>query len=155
MLKYERSTHCTCVFAKVQFYAINLGFRITYMDTKVLMIDFTVWWIHFSSINVPVHLQKAPITTNIFWPFHLVNTKLGAGVALNEPMIPIDFQVYREDKREFCTTGGIDVSETFLVFPRIYALFELRNLAKMKDITQHSLLAQLLWNGSTEFPETL
>ena len=30
---------------------------------------------------------------NIFWPFHLVNTKLGAGVALNEHMIPIDFQV--------------------------------------------------------------
>ena len=40
-------------------------------------------------------------------------------------------------------------------FSRSYALFELRNLAKMKDTTQHSLLAQLLWNRSTEFPETL
>ena len=40
-------------------------------------------------------------------------------------------------------------------FFRSYALFELRNLAKMKDTTQHSLLAQLLWNCSTEFPETL
>ena len=40
-------------------------------------------------------------------------------------------------------------------FSRSYALFELRNLAKMKDITQHNLLAQLLWNRSTEFPETL
>ena len=29
-------------------------------------------------------------------------------------------------------------------FSRIYALFELRNLAKMKDTTQHNLLAQLL-----------
>ena len=30
---------------------------------------------------------------NFFWPFHLVNTKLGARVALNEHIIPIDFQV--------------------------------------------------------------
>ena len=30
---------------------------------------------------------------NFFSPFHLVNTKLRAGVALNEHMIPIDFQV--------------------------------------------------------------
>ena len=30
---------------------------------------------------------------NIFWPLYLINTKLGAGVALNEHMIPIDFQV--------------------------------------------------------------
>ena len=29
---------------------------------------------------------------NIFWPLHLINTKLGAGAALNELMIPIDFQ---------------------------------------------------------------
>ena len=37
-------------------------FRIQdYLDTKVFMIDFTVWRIHFSAINVPVHLQKAPI----------------------------------------------------------------------------------------------
>ena len=27
------------------------------------------------------------------------------------------FCFYREDKREFCTKGGIDVSETFLVIP--------------------------------------
>ena len=40
-------------------------------------------------------------------------------------------------------------------FSRSYALFELRNLAKMKDTSQHSLLAQLLWNRSTEFRETL
>ena len=26
-------------------------------------------------------------------PLHLINTKLGAGVALNEKMIPIDFRV--------------------------------------------------------------
>ena len=30
---------------------------------------------------------------NIFLPFHLVNTKLDAGVAFNEHMIPIDFQI--------------------------------------------------------------
>ena len=30
---------------------------------------------------------------NIFSPLHLINTILGAGVALNEYMIPIDFQV--------------------------------------------------------------
>ena len=30
---------------------------------------------------------------NIFWLLHLVSTKFGAGVALNECMIPIDFQV--------------------------------------------------------------
>ena len=41
------------------------------------------------------------------------------------------------------------------LFSRSYALFEFRNLAKMKHTTQHSLLAQLLWNRSTEFPETL
>ena len=29
---------------------------------------------------------------NIFWPFHLINTKLGAGVAPNKLMIHIDFQ---------------------------------------------------------------
>ena len=39
-------------------------------------------------------------------------------------------------------------------FSQSYGLFELRNLAKMKDTTQHSLLAQLLWNRSTEFHET-
>ena len=30
---------------------------------------------------------------NIFWPLYLINTKLGAGVAPNKWMIPIDFQV--------------------------------------------------------------
>ena len=40
-------------------------------------------------------------------------------------------------------------------FSRSYGLFELRDLAKMKDTSQHSLLAQLLWNRSTEFRETL
>ena len=36
---------------------------------------------------------------NIFWPLHLINTKLGAGVAPNNEMIPIDFQVtYSKDK---------------------------------------------------------
>ena len=29
---------------------------------------------------------------SIFWPLHLINTKLGAGVALNEKMVPIYFQ---------------------------------------------------------------
>ena len=47
------------------------------------------------------------------------------------------------------STGNFDS-----IFSRSYALFELRNLAKMKDTTQHSLLAQLLWKCSTEFPET-
>ena len=31
------------------------------------------------------------------------------------------FCLYREDKREFCTKGGIDVSETFLVFLNFFA----------------------------------
>ena len=82
---------------------------------------------------------------NIFWPLHLINTILGAGVALNDYMIPIDFQVtYSKVKvkllfwahcvvhfiyfnplvtcfvqvlllQRFCTMVGIDVSETFLV----------------------------------------
>ena len=42
-----------------------------------------------------------------------------------------------------------------IFFSWSYALFELRNLAKMKDTTEHSLSAQLLWNRSTELPETL
>ena len=40
-------------------------------------------------------------------------------------------------------------------FSRSNACFELINLAKLKDTTQNSLSAQLLWNGSTVFRETL
>ena len=40
-------------------------------------------------------------------------------------------------------------------FSRSYGLFELRSLGWIKDTAQHSLLAQLLWNCSTEFRETL
>ena len=36
-----------------------------------------------------------------------------------------------------------------------YALFELRNLTKIKDNTHNSSSAQLQWNRSTEFCETL
>ena len=38
-------------------------------------------------------LSQVCCLLNIFWPLHLMNTKLGAGAALNENMIPIDFQV--------------------------------------------------------------
>ena len=38
----------------------------------------------------------------------------------------------------------ISTGNFYSFFFRSYALFELRNLAKMKDTTQHSLLAQLL-----------
>ena len=54
-----------------------------------------------------------------------------------------------------CVDAHIHRKFWFHFFFRSYALFELRNLAKMKDTTQHSLLAQLLWNRSTEFRETL
>ena len=37
----------------------------------------------------------------------------------------------------------------------VMPLFELRNLTKIKDTTQISSLAQLLYNRSTEFRETL
>ena len=40
-----------------------------------------------------------------------------------------------------------------ILFTRSNAIFELRNLAKMKDTTRNSLSAQLLWNHSTELPE--
>ena len=90
---------------------------------------------------------------NIFWPLHLMNTKLGAGAALNENMIPIDFQVTCSkvkvkslfsahcvvhfvyfkplltcfgqvlllEKPEFCTMGGIHVSESTLNSYGVYA----------------------------------
>ena len=40
-----------------------------------------------------VQMSRSCYPVNIFWPLHLINTILGAGVALNEYMIPIDFQV--------------------------------------------------------------
>ena len=40
-------------------------------------------------------------------------------------------------------------------FSRNNALFEFRNVAKMKDTTQNSSSAQVLWNRWTEFPETI
>ena len=80
---------------------------------------------------------------------HLINTNLGAGVAPNKWMIPIDFSshvqrsrsnpllsslyiliprllpsdrfcFYRKDKLEFCTMEGIYVSEAFLVESKRY-----------------------------------
>ena len=48
-------------------------------------------------------------------------------------------------------TGNFDS----IFFLGVTPFFELRNLPKMKDTTQNSLSAQLLWNRSTEFPETL
>ena len=35
------------------------------------------------------HVQRSNHKVNIFWPLHLINTKLGAGVAPNKYMIPI------------------------------------------------------------------
>ena len=51
---------------------------------------------------------------NIFWPFHLIDTKIGAGVSLNEKMIPMDFQV---------TGLKVKVKPSFSVFCVVRSIF--------------------------------
>ena len=56
----------------------------------MIPIDFQVTC---SKVKVKSLLSSVCCQLNIFWPLHLINSKLGAWVALNEWMIPIDLQV--------------------------------------------------------------
>ena len=47
----------------------------------------------FKGQGQTTHLSPLCCPLNICWPLHMINTKLGEGAALNEQMIPIDFQV--------------------------------------------------------------
>ena len=47
----------------------------------------------FKGLGQTTLLSSVCCPLNIFWPIHLINTKLYAGVAPNKTMIPLDFQV--------------------------------------------------------------
>ena len=69
----------------------------------------------------------------------------------------VDIQIWAPLTRSQCKVSDIQVTVQAcgLLVSRSYALFELKNLTKMKNTTQNSLSAQLLWNRSREFRETV
>ena len=50
-------------------------------------------WVDDPYFRSHVQRSRSNHKVNIFWPLHLINTKLGAGVAPNKLLIPIYFQV--------------------------------------------------------------
>ena len=99
---------------------------------------------------------------NIFWPLHLINT-MSTLYILIPCLLALDrLCFYREDKSDFCTMGGIYVSETFLVSSALNVMLKTfwsyRHLTKFiikNEISSsfHSNLKiiQMKWNFSSHW----